>query len=182
CDHGHPEHDALEGSSSALGTEPGAQRIPRERPRHAGGAAHGCFEGPNDAGIAHSAVAADRQGIQELVRVVFGIHGDTPLGTSRATERKSSVASFRYTPVDRSERCPSTSPITLIGTPPRSRLTARPCLKICAPRLTASSTSAARHLRAIILVRALTLSIIRYGARARRNTPRTVVRGRACFR
>src|SRR5665213_962355 len=48
-------------------------------------------------------------------------------GISKATSRKSSVASLRYTDVDDADRCPRTSPMIFIGVPSRSRLTARAC-------------------------------------------------------
>jgi hypothetical protein len=47
------------------------------------------------------------------------------LGTSSATDRRSSVASFRYTPVEEAERWPSRSLIDLSGTFARNKLVAR---------------------------------------------------------
>lgn len=52
-------------------------------------------------------------------------HGDTPLGSSKPTARRSSVANFRYSPVAWDEVWPKTSPMILSGTPERMRLTAR---------------------------------------------------------
>src|SRR5271157_3396827 len=51
-------------------------------------------------------------------------HSVSP-GTASATDRRSSVASFRYTCVAAEERCPKTSPIDFSETFARNRLIAR---------------------------------------------------------
>src|ERR1700751_5405636 len=62
------------------------------------------------------------------------VHEATPIGMSNATVRISSMASLKYAAVDSGERCPSTSPISLIAAPRRSKLAARAWRKACGPR------------------------------------------------
>src|SRR5207302_7950102 len=71
------------------------------------------------------------------------LHSSTSFGRSKATERRLSVPSFRYTAVERADVCPRTSPMLLRGTPARSKLTARAWRKAWGPFLLCGTIPAA---------------------------------------
>ena len=134
-------------------------------------------------GPARSHVAKAEQPKEALDRVRVPmcdrLHGNTAVGTSRATARRSSVASFRCAPVDTDDRCPRMSPIALSDTAARSRLTARACRKVCGPFLPDIDTPAASTRFRTAPYRLDPSLSARYGACRRRNTSRRAVRGRA---
>src|SRR5260370_34331447 len=111
-----------------------------------------------------------------------GTHGDTPLGSSKPTARRSSVASFRYSAVAAADVCPSTSPMILSGTPERSRLTARAWRKAWGPFLPWGLIPAARRRALVTQLRIDPFLNGRCGAWIRRNTSRCALEGRAFSR
>src|SRR5271165_1077502 len=109
-------------------------------------------------------------------------HGDTPLGNSKPTARRSSVASFRYSALACADVCPSTSPMILRGTPDRSKLTARAWRKAWGPCLPCGAIPAARRRALVTQLRIEPALNGRCGGRIRRKISRDVLGGRAFSR